>query len=74
MYDNDGSHLDGGITDDKDWQDYWKTVTVLPSQWYDVPPGTVGRCFLFILGELSEGIADLQWILGQFIIFVGVIL
>jgi hypothetical protein len=43
---NDGCHLDGGISHDKTWQRRWKRVVQLPIAAYAVPKGRVGRRFV----------------------------
>eukprot|EP00978_Attheya_sp_CCMP212_P028315 scaffold97435_cov93-Attheya_sp.AAC.5 len=37
VHQNDGTHLDGGFTDDAQWQEYWRKLVVLPPQRFDVP-------------------------------------
>ena len=37
VHQNDGTHLDGGITDDTVWQTYWRRLIVYTPKAYDVP-------------------------------------
>jgi hypothetical protein len=75
VHQNPGAHLDGGITDDLMWQDYWRRLVVFPSQTYDVPSGAIGRQFLETLtGLLKEGIQGHKLNSEQFIVFQMVIL
>eukprot|EP00957_Ditylum_brightwellii_P092867 7069384-Ditylum_brightwellii.AAC.1 len=45
---NNRSHMDGGIPDDKDWQQQWLSLSALPSKRYNVPKGKVGRQFIVV--------------------------
>eukprot|EP00957_Ditylum_brightwellii_P186304 14184653-Ditylum_brightwellii.AAC.1 len=71
VHNNDGSHLDGRIGDDKDWQQYWRDLTALPSQRYDVLSGSVERRFLVLLAEILDGTVEWKWNLEQFIVFTA---
>jgi hypothetical protein len=47
VHQNPGTHLDGGITNDVMWQDYWSScLVVCPSQTYDAPNGAVGHRYI----------------------------
>eukprot|EP00957_Ditylum_brightwellii_P156629 11921150-Ditylum_brightwellii.AAC.1 len=74
MHDNDGSHLNSIVADDKVWQGYWEAITALSSQWYDLPSGAVGRRFIFLLAEILGGIIGQKWSSEQVIVYAGVIL
>eukprot|EP00978_Attheya_sp_CCMP212_P013895 scaffold35059_cov31-Attheya_sp.AAC.2 len=58
VHQNDGTHLDGGVTDDAQWQEYWRKLAILPPQQFDVPTGAVGRQFVEILTEELVGVAQ----------------
>eukprot|EP00957_Ditylum_brightwellii_P177177 13497098-Ditylum_brightwellii.AAC.1 len=58
IHGNDGSHLSGGIVDDKLWQKFWTDLTALPSHRYDVPSGSVGRRFLFALVGILDSVVE----------------
>ena len=49
IHQNDGSHLDGGISSDQYWQEKWKEMITLPSRRVILPSGVFGRRFLDIL-------------------------
>eukprot|EP00957_Ditylum_brightwellii_P093174 7093874-Ditylum_brightwellii.AAC.1 len=74
VHDNDSSHLNGGVTDDKAWQGYWEVITALPSQQYDLTSSAVGRRFIFLLTEILGGIVGRKWNSEQVIVYAGVIL
>ncbi len=74
IHQNDRMHLDGGILDDKVWQDRWRKLIVLPSQRYNAPSGAVGRRFVRILTEELSGIRARKWNSERFIVFQMVVL
>ena len=74
VYQNDGSHLDGGIADDAVWQERWKKVVGLPPQRYNVPNGKVGVLFVKEVAVEMQGIVDRRWNAERFIVFQSVIL
>ena len=43
VYQNNGTHLDGGIQDDEAWQTRYTQLANLPQFHYDPPKGTVGK-------------------------------
>ena len=45
LHHNEGSHLDGGITDDATWQRRWRRLAGKSASWYATPSGVVGRRF-----------------------------
>jgi hypothetical protein len=51
---NDGTHLDGGISSDTNWKDYWKRLIVFPGQKYNLLKGKVGKRFIFTLAAKVE--------------------
>ena len=55
---NDGTQLDGNITDNKLWQAYWREIVALLPQGYDVLAGEVDRIFIEALAEELEGVAN----------------
>eukprot|EP00978_Attheya_sp_CCMP212_P030781 scaffold114420_cov71-Attheya_sp.AAC.1 len=61
VHQNDGTHLDGGIKDDKIWQERWKKLVVLPTKRYDAPGGAIGRQFVEGLADELEGIRKRKW-------------
>ena len=67
VHQNDGTHLDGGIEDDRIWQERWKKLVVLPTKRYDAPRGGVGRQFVEGLADELEGIR--KWNSERFLVF-----
>ena len=58
VHGNPGTHLDGGVVDDRAWQGWWSDLAVMPSQRYKAPSGKVGRRFVnALVGEL-RGVRD----------------
>ena len=74
IHQNDGTHLDGGVVDDKVWQTRWKEVVTLPPQRYDVPTGRIGRLFVSAVASEMEGIVKRRWNSEKFVVFQAVIL
>ena len=52
VHQNCGSHLNGGITDDKEWQKYYTRLLTIPTRRYYLPSGSVGKRFVTILANL----------------------
>ena len=71
---NAGTHLTGGITDDKFWQDKWNSLCALPPHLYDVPKHKVGRHFVAILSDELQGIIDRKWNAERFLTFQTAVL
>jgi hypothetical protein len=46
---NDGTHLDGGVKDDRDWQVRWGKIISMDLSLWDTPRGKVGRRFVKML-------------------------
>eukprot|EP00978_Attheya_sp_CCMP212_P027128 scaffold90475_cov53-Attheya_sp.AAC.1 len=74
VHQNDGTHLDEGIEDDKIWQERWKKLAALPTKRYDAPGGAVGCQFVEGLADELEGIRKRKWNSEQFLVFQMVIL
>ena len=53
---NDGSHLDGGISDKAAWQRRWRRLAAQSASWYATPSGAVGRRFMVILAAEWRGV------------------
>lgn len=74
VHQNDGTHLDGGITDDATWQSYWRQLVVFPSHAYDVPNKSTGRRFVDMVANLLRGIKRRKWNSERLIVFIMVVL
>ena len=55
---NPGTHLGGGIGDNKACQGYWNDLKVMPSLRYDAPSGKVGRHFVMTLVVEMQEVQD----------------
>ena len=71
---NPGTHLDGGVCNNSEWQAWWRDLAVMPSRRYDVPSGKVRRRFVRTLREELKGVRDRRWNSERFIIFQTVTL
>ena len=58
VHGNPGTHLDGGILEDRMWQGWWRDLAVMPPRQYDAPSGKVGRRFVNVLAMELRGIRD----------------
>jgi hypothetical protein len=58
VHDNDATHLDGGIPDDPQMQQWYLEVTGCPLSEYTLPKGGVGRRFLAIFVQLWYDVID----------------
>jgi hypothetical protein len=56
IHQNSGHHLDGDISNNTVWQNYWRHLIVYPSQIYDAPKGKVECQFVAKVAELIESI------------------
>ena len=74
VHGNHGTHLDGSIDENAEWQAWWRYLAVMPSRRYDVPSGKVRRRFVETLGGELHGVRYRQWNLERFIVFHIVIL
>ena len=74
LHQDDGTHLDGGIRDDGEWQKRWRQIVGLPPQRYNVPNGMVGRLFVKELAAELSGVTGRRWNSERFIVFQAVIL
>ena len=55
IHDNDGSHLDGGISDDALWQARHRLLTAFPSRQYAPPSCRVGKNIIAQFRHELEG-------------------
>ena len=73
---NDGTHLDGGIADDRKWQERWRRIAQLNTSMYDLPLGArrLGRRFVKTLAEELKGVRDRKWNSERPLVFAAVVL
>ena len=71
---NDGTDIDGGVSDDQEWQSRWRKIIGLPTQHYTVPKGHIGRLFIQKLADEMNGIISRKWNAEKMIVFITVIL
>ena len=58
---NDGSHLDGGVTDNAIWERPWRRLSAQSASWYSTPTGAVGHRFTAILAVEWQGVIEQSW-------------
>ena len=58
VHGNPGTHLDGGIPEDRLWQGWWRDLAVMPPRRYNAPIGKVGRQYVHALALELRGIRD----------------
>jgi hypothetical protein len=61
IHQNDGTHLDGGVADDRIWQRRWMKVVSCNLSLWDAPMGRVGKRFVQLLAEEWKGVRERQW-------------
>ena len=71
---HNGSHLDGGVTDDAIWQLCWRRLAAQSSSWYATPTGGVGRRFTAILALEWQGVIDQSWNSERPLVFANAVL
>merc|ERR1711884_89602 len=71
---NNGTHLNGGILDDRKWQKRWKKVVQVSSHWFKVPQGRTEQRFLSLLTEEVKGVRERKWNSERPLVFVVVVL
>ena len=71
---NDGTRLDGGIEDDKLWQDNYRRILVYPLSQYDLPGSTFGRLFIKLLADEIDGVRERKWNMENVLCFMATIL
>ena len=71
---NDGSHLDGGVTNDAIWWRRWRQLAAQSASWYAMPYGAVGRRFMTILATEWKGVPIKSWNSDMPLVFAHIIL
>ena len=74
VHQNDGTQLDGRISDDAKWQNYWRQLVVFPTHAYEVPSKSTGRRFISMVAELMRGIRSCKWNSECLLVFIMVVL
>ena len=74
LHHNDGSHLDGEITDDAAWKSHWRRLAALSASWYATPSGTVGCRFTEILAAEWRGVILRIWNSMSTVVFAHVVM
>ena len=74
VHKNLGTHLDGGVRDDADWQRRWRALVVWPSRRFEVPKGAVGHKYVAQITKELSGIMNRTWNSERFLVFQMVIL
>ena len=71
---NDGTRLDGGIEDDKLWQDNYRRILVYPLSQYDLPGSSLGRSFIKLLADEIDGVRERKLNIEKLLCFISTIL
>ena len=72
---NDGTHLDGKIVDDKVWQERYRSIIIYPLSQYDLPTnGPIGKSFLLMLAKEIDGVQGRKWNMEKVMCFMSMIL
>jgi hypothetical protein len=74
VHDNDGTHLSGGINDDRLWQRYWQQIAQEKPRRYNLPQSKEGKLFLTQLVLELQGVQDPNWNFARIFVFTAVIL
>ena len=61
IHDDDGTHLQGGISDDSLWQGYHRRLVTLTPQLYTCPGKGAGKDFIHQLCEEFDGVIERKW-------------
>ena len=56
VHQNPGTHLDGGIADDADWQERFHLLFPFSQDNYDLPSGAIGRRLVNLEADVINGI------------------
>ena len=74
VHDNDGTHLQGGFSDDALWQRRWRRMAQIATTRYQAPAGRVGRRFLTVLTSEFRGVRERRWNSERPLVFVATVL
>ena len=74
VHNNNGTHIKGGIQDDKRWQVRWARLVQLHPSLYEAPKGKTGRRFLSLLVDEFKGVRNRIWNSEHVIVFMMVVL
>ena len=74
IHENPGFHLNGGIADDRMWQEFYKRLIPLPPSHYNVPRAGVGKDFVNTLSSIMNDVIDRKCNMEKFLTFQMVIL
>ena len=71
---NDGTHLDSKIVDDKLLQERYSSVIIYPLSQYDLSTGHIGKSFVRLLAKEIDGVRERKWNIEKLMCFVSMIL
>ena len=74
IHDNDGTHLDGGVALDREWQALWRRLIAQMGVFYDALLGRVGRKLLADFAAELAGARNHLWNSKRPLVFLMVIL
>ena len=71
---DDASQLNGGIEDDKTWQNYWRQLIVYPTKAFDVPNKSTGKRFISNVAGILRDIKSRKCNSEKLIVYIIVTL
>ncbi|KAL7502373.1 hypothetical protein ACHAXN_001332 [Cyclotella atomus] len=74
IHQNDGTHLDGGVANDRFWQSRWMRCVSTNLSLWDAPNGKVGKRLITQLANEWAGVREQKWNSKRPIVFCAVVL
>ena len=72
---NDGTHLDGKIIDNKVWQERYRSIIIYPlSQYNLLSNGPIGKPVPCLFAKKIDGVRERKWNMEKVICFMSMIL
>ena len=71
---NDGTHLDSKIVDDKLLQERYSSIIIYPLSQYDLSTRHIGKSFVRLLAKEIDGVRERKWNIEKLMCFVSMIL
>ena len=71
---NDGTHLDCEIVDDKVWQEKYSSIIIYPLSQYDIPKGPIWKSFLQLIAKEIGRVWESKWNMEKVTCFISMIL
>ena len=71
---NDGTHLDCEIVDDKVWQEKYSSIIIYPLSQYDIPKGPIWKSFLQLIAKEIGRVWESKWNMEKVTCFISMII